>query len=400
MRPAGKKLARVGKPGPYETIEDAIEGLKSPNLATQFLARYLLGVGQRGVAALAALLTAEDPNYRARALWVLDRLGGAARDRVAGELKNPSGRERALAVRILRRHAEDYCAAILPLADDTDVEVRREVLLALRGWRGADVDAALLKLAGSYDGADRYLLEAIHIAAGDRAKPLAAQLAATGRVSFDNVDLIQALDPDAAVRFVTAALGRPDVGAAGRARLLARLGTMASLEAANVVLATALDRAADASSRQAALATVARNLSGDWQALAERPELTSGVAQLLTEADLRATVIELIEKQNLRRFGGMLLVVVHSADLPIEDRAKALAAAAKLGTDGAIPTCETLVASREQQLRTTAARALVDLQAWPAVKRLLVSPTVSPGLKKLVVERASDSAGGAWCCCD
>ena len=43
LRPAGKKLTRTGKPGPYASAGDAIEGLKNPNLATQFLARAAIG---------------------------------------------------------------------------------------------------------------------------------------------------------------------------------------------------------------------------------------------------------------------------------------------------------------------------------------------------------------------
>jgi putative heme-binding domain-containing protein len=396
VRPAGKKLARIGKPGPYATIEDAIEGLKSPNLATQFLARErLLAEGQQSTAALVALESAEDPNYRARAQWVLDRVGGEARGRVIDELKSPSGRARALAARILRRHGEEHRAAILSLVDDPEIEVRREVLLALRGWRGPDIDAALLKLATSYDGTDRYLLEAINIAATDRQKQLAAELAKAGRISFDNVDLIQALDPDAAARFVTRELARQELGEAGRARLLARLGTIPSLEAAGVVLTAALDRKAAATSRQEALAALARNLAGDWKELADKPELASGVAQLLTETDLRTAAIDLVEKQNLRRFGGMLLVVAHSADLPVDARSRALAAAAKLSAEGASAACEAMLADSDEELRTTAARALVDLQAWGPVKKLLASADVPPALKTIVVERASDSVAGS-----
>jgi putative membrane-bound dehydrogenase-like protein len=396
VRPKGKKLARIGKPGPYATIEDAIEGLKSPNLATQFLARQrLLDAGQANAAALTPLLAAEDPNYRARALWVLDRIGGEARGRVVEELQSPSGRARALAVRILRRHGEEYRAAILSLLDDPEIEVRREVLLALRGWRGGDIDAALVKLAMSYDGSDRYLLEAINIAAADRQKQLAAELAKSGRVSLDNVELIQALDPDAAARFVTGELSRPDLGEASRSRLLARLGTIPSLEAADVVLAAALDRSAPVTSREEALATVARNLAGAWKDLADRPELVSGVAQLLTENELRLAAIELVEKQNLRRFGGMLLVVAHAADLPVDARSRALTAAAKLDTEGAAAACEAMLAAGDKELRTTAARALVDLQAWPAVKKLLAAAATPQALKSVVVERASDSVAGS-----
>ena len=91
LTPAGKKLARREKPGPYANVADAIEGLKSPNLATQFLARERL-LAERPASVRRAedtCLPTREPNYRARALWVLDRIGGsgrAARRRAVEEL--------------------------------------------------------------------------------------------------------------------------------------------------------------------------------------------------------------------------------------------------------------------------------------------------------------------------
>jgi len=396
LRPPGRKLVRQGKPGPYATVDDALEGLKNPNLATQFLARErLLAGGQESIAALVALLGAEDANYRARALWVLDRLAGDARQKVVAELQNPSGRARALAVRILRRHGEEYRPALLALADDADAEVRREVLLALAGWQGSDVDAALLKQAIAYDGADRYLLEAIHVAAGERRQQLAKALADAGHVRFDNVDLVQALDADGAAKFVVQMLASKSVDTAGRARLLARLSTIPSLAAAEAVLDSALDRTAPAESRQEALAALQRNLDSDWKSLAEKPEFASAVAQMLADPALRLPAIQLLDKQQLHRFGGMLLVVAHSADLPPEVRGKALAAAARLKAEGAAAACEALLAADDESLRGVAIKALVDLQAWAPAKKLLADPATPVAVKNLVIERASDSVAGS-----
>ena len=56
------------------------------------------------------------PTSAPRALWVLDRIGGAGRELVVQQLKSEDAAFRALAVRILRRHGEEYIDAILPLA--------------------------------------------------------------------------------------------------------------------------------------------------------------------------------------------------------------------------------------------------------------------------------------------
>ena len=104
LTPKGKKLARNEKPGPYATIDDAIEGLKSPNLATQYLAREKLlaeGERERRRAGEDAQGRRREPNHKARALWLLDRIGGSARNEVSTALDSKNDELRALAVRIL-----------------------------------------------------------------------------------------------------------------------------------------------------------------------------------------------------------------------------------------------------------------------------------------------------------
>ena len=171
LTPKNKKLQREGKPGPYTNRGDAIDSLRSPNLATQYLAReWILADGERSVPALERIQWVDaDRNLRARALWLLDRIGGSGRALVRENLRNQEAAFRALAVRILRRHTDEDVKEILSVADDPSAEVRREVLLAIPSIARVDADAAfvaLAKLAESYDGADRYQLEAIHIAAG------------------------------------------------------------------------------------------------------------------------------------------------------------------------------------------------------------------------------------------
>ena len=66
LQPQHEPRATVAKPGPYTNVQDALGGLKSPNLATQYLAREkLLAGGEASTPQLEELLSDEDLNVRA-----------------------------------------------------------------------------------------------------------------------------------------------------------------------------------------------------------------------------------------------------------------------------------------------------------------------------------------------
>src|SRR5262249_19561147 len=132
ITPKGKKLARKEKPGPYTNDADALVALASPNHATTFLARErLLASGEKAIPELAKIVAGNDRNLKARALWLRDRIGGAGLRHVEPELRSSDPAFRALAVRILRRHGDEYTERLLKMIGDPDGEVRKEVLLAL-----------------------------------------------------------------------------------------------------------------------------------------------------------------------------------------------------------------------------------------------------------------------------
>ena len=206
LKPKGKQLARREKPGPYANVADAIEGLKSPNLATQFLARErLLAERRQSVPALVGAAR------RRRA----EQSGpGAVGARSHRRRRARAGRSAQLQARRIRRFARWPCAfcvgtaseygdAILALADDSSAEVRREVLLAIRNLQGDAAEAALAKMAATYDGTDRYQLEAINIAAGR------SQAGAAGAAGKERPALSRAVSAGASAR-----------ARAGRGRLL------------------------------------------------------------------------------------------------------------------------------------------------------------------------------------
>ncbi|HUY92017.1 MAG TPA: PVC-type heme-binding CxxCH protein [Pirellulales bacterium] len=396
VRPSGKKLARVGKPGPYANTADAIEGLKSPNLATQYLARErLLAEGQASVRALKALLMAEDPNFGARAMWVLDRIGGEARKLVVEALKSPDAAFRALAVRILRRHGAEHGEALLAMADDASPEVRREVLLALPKLAGSQAEGVLVKLASTYDGSDRYQLEAINIAAGERKAELYADLEKAGRLSIDKIQLMQVLNPKAAAEFVVKSLSAPSVDDAQRIRLLTHLAGIPSVEAAQAVLKLAADGKANDEIRQLALKMLSANLAGAWKDLKGHPELAAGIKTLLGDNSMQRAALAAIGENQLGNLGQEVLALATSDKNASAARRKAIEIAAQLRFGGAAAALEKLSSDPNAEVRKAAVAGLVDLQDWPAIKKLLAQDAVPPDVQSDVVSRSMATSAGA-----
>ncbi|HJT33531.1 MAG TPA: PVC-type heme-binding CxxCH protein [Pirellulales bacterium] len=396
LRPAGKKPERVGKPGPYTNVADAIEGLKNPNLATQYLARErLLAEGQASVPALKAMLDDAEPNNRARALWVLHRIGGDARKLVIDRLQNSDAAIRALAVRILRRRGTEYAYAILAMAGDPADEVRREVLLALPKLSGPKADAALLQIASAFEGKDRYQLEAINIAAGKRKAELYAALDAAGKLSLDKIQLLQVLDAKRAAELLASSLAASNLDEAARATLIKQLGGSTSSEAGLAVVKLISDDRTARDLRGLALNLLASNLSGNWKDLQGRPELAAAVRKLLAEADWQLAALRLVGDDHLTQFGADALALAADEKASVEARQKAIEVSAALRTEGSPQTLEKLLRSNEATLRQATLAALIELQDWPAVKQVLSSPATPASVKQSAVDHLIDSSAGA-----
>jgi len=397
LRPSDRtKLVRAGKPGPYANMADAIEGLKSPNLATQFLARErLLAEGEPCATALAKLLASDEPNYHARALWLLDRIGGAARQAVVDALSDKDEVFRALAVRILGRRGGEYGDAILALANDPSAQVRRELLLALPKLGRPQAEDVLVKLASTYDGTDRYQLEAIHIAAGERKAALYEALDKAGQLSLDKVQLLQALDPKAASDFLVRGLTASGLDEAARTVLVKQLGGTSSPEAGQAVVRLIADDKTSPELRRLSLNLLTANLPASWGQLKENPELTSAVRKLLTQPDWQTVTLGLIGDNTLAAVGDDVLALAASDKAPLEARRKAVEVAAQLRLAQAPAVLARVLADGDTHLRKAALAALVDLQDWSSVKKIMAPQGASPDVQSQAVDSLMSSSTGA-----
>ncbi|HEV3005779.1 MAG TPA: HEAT repeat domain-containing protein, partial [Pirellulales bacterium] len=383
-------------PGPYANVADAIEGLKNPNLATQYLARQrLLADGPQSVNSLVALLHGDDLNHRARALWLLDRIGGEARKAVVDALADINDAVRALAVRILARHGSEFGEAILAVASDPSPQVRREVLLALPKIGGERAERTLIELASQYDGTDRYQLEAIHIAAGERKAMLYEALDKAGKLSVDKIQLLQALDPKAAFDFLVHRLTASGLDDATRAVLVQQLGGTASPEAGQAVVRLATDDSTTTELRRLSLNLLAANLTESWKDLKGKPEFAAAVKKLLTRPEWQLATLGLIGDNALATLGDDVLALADNDNTPVENRRKAVEVAAQLRLPHAPSVLEGLLAAGDLGLRQAALAALVDLQNWPRVKKVLLADGSSPEVQSQAVERLMSTSAGA-----
>lgn len=400
LRPKTGRVPRKDRPGPYDNIPDAIAGLKSPNLATQYLARErLLAEGQLSVSALTELLTHEDPDFRARALWVLDRIGGAGRDVVLRQLKNKDDAFRALAIRILRRHGEEYANAILPLADDSSSEVTREVLLALRSIQGEEAMAALVKLAARYDSTDRYLLEVINIAAADRKQQLYERLAAAKPFTVGQISLVQLLNPQAARDLIRKEFLAVDVDKNTFPLLLACASGMSEPEAGKILLEFIAKSAASAELKQCALEAVAGRMEGDWGTLKEDPELVAVFSEALSDKGIQTAALEIVESHRLQSVDGDVLKLATNEDAPEALRCVAIRTTGQLAKSAEkVEKLRKLLADHKQSIREAAlATLVVDMQDLSTAQEALGSTDegFEIAVRKTIAARALDTPGGA-----
>ena len=152
---------KVEKPD-YTSVPSLIKLLQNPNRATHFKAfMALVSKGDEAKGALEELFASTDSRMKARAFWVLTKLpNGNEYIQMASTDSDPMIRVAAVrASRINQLNDPDF---LLKMAGDENIQVRREVALAIRYQNNEDV---WLKLANTYQSGDRWFLEALGIAA-------------------------------------------------------------------------------------------------------------------------------------------------------------------------------------------------------------------------------------------
>ncbi len=147
----------------------AIAGIKSPNLATRYLAwNKLHAMQEKALPELEKLYESDNQRFRARALWLLAKIKGKAEHYVSLAIKDSNPDIRITGLRAARRYKLDVIPYVQKLVNDPSPQVRRECLIALHHNKASAAPGLWVKLANQYDGKDRWYLEALGIGMDDQ----------------------------------------------------------------------------------------------------------------------------------------------------------------------------------------------------------------------------------------
>jgi len=446
------RIYRVAPPGApaaparpdFATVAGLIEALKSPCVATQDAARRsLLERGDASADALLALFRDGAPEEAARAAWTasaLPNLASIATEILTkpAEFRGDDPRFRELAVRMLGRDCREngiveykeadarkpvpalaHLDVLLPLADDPDAGVRRELLLAIRKAPTDRVGDALRKLAAAWDGRDRWYLEALGLALDGRESAFIAGLLEPSTFGADPAGLAKlagddrvALPPyfpvDRNEAYIPAGAAEPRADALGKllglAWRLQRPEALPLLEALiptleapglqqagdDALKAVRSPEAADVAARLASAADdpvrrhilfdlLAAQLSGPWDDARGRPAIVALVESSLGDPGRRASGIALAAATRDARHAPALEKIALDPDQPDETAAAAVEALARVG--GPARVFADLVASR----RGTASS---DLRAEAALRALPGDDEARARLLEVLADRA------------
>lgn len=148
------------------SVTDAIQALKSPNIATRYLAwTYLNHQGQAAEEALLALVEGDNPVYKARALWLLWKIPGKEKAYIDRALRDENPDFRIMGIRMARQSDVDFVSTVKDLAHDPAPEVRRAIAVGLHLVETPEAADLWAQLALQYDGEDRWYLEALGVGA-------------------------------------------------------------------------------------------------------------------------------------------------------------------------------------------------------------------------------------------
>lgn len=161
ITPKGKALPKPSLD--LTTFAGQLAALLSPAVNVRYTAMERLVAGGADVIPLALKLFKDEDNpfHKARAIWLLSRLGASGIAEVEKLLEHKDEEVRIVAFRALRNAGRSVLPYTEMLKSDPSPGVRREVIIALGKIPFEQARPYLLALATQYDPEDRWYLEAL-----------------------------------------------------------------------------------------------------------------------------------------------------------------------------------------------------------------------------------------------
>lgn len=188
------------------TTKGQIEALLNPAINVRHLGfKKLLTQGNSVLKEVSTILESDNPLHRARAIWVLAKLGDEGAETVEHILLNePDPRLRVVAYKALKDNKDLLLKYASMAANDPSAEVRREVAISMRDVPWEECSSIILQLAESNAGKDRWYLEALGTAMYGKEEVAYAELLSTESEnplewSDAFTDLVWRLHPNTAV---------------------------------------------------------------------------------------------------------------------------------------------------------------------------------------------------------
>jgi putative heme-binding domain-containing protein len=150
----------------YKSPSGVVQALQNPNLVVRRKAwKAIQEMGKQAVPELEKLWRSDaDNRMRARAFWALAKMRGG--QKYVSEAARESDPDlRITALRAARQLNADVIGLVRSLANDNDIQVKRECLMALHKNKSPEAAQLWVDLASQYDGKDRWYLEALGIGA-------------------------------------------------------------------------------------------------------------------------------------------------------------------------------------------------------------------------------------------
>ena len=224
-------------------IDGQVQALLSPAINVRNQGFELLkSQGGTAISKLKEILASKNPFHKARAVWLLSKLGGSGIKEVEMLLVDSDPQIRITSLRALQQANPqkliDYCRQ---LSQDTSAAVRRTVAIALKGVPLQVSKPVIMELINQYDGEDRWYLNALGIALEGRGDEIYAELIGGSQEKEpDNwprpvVELVNELHPSLAVEALQKRVLSSKLPAKEREQSMVGLAFISSQSAADVV---------------------------------------------------------------------------------------------------------------------------------------------------------------------